>query len=92
LLLAFATSPRRLQQQERCISHGLASGEDANFQDVCLDLLADDNIHLLAAAATDASLNHAQQLVDFGSKTARAQATLELMVDFKNMNKVIMER
>ena len=84
LLHAALTNPRRIRQQQLSTARGMGN---VDF----IDLLADDNIQLLAAASTDASMNHAQLLIDFGSKTAATRAMLELMVDYKQMNSVIME-
>ena len=55
------------------------------------DLLADDKIHLLAAAVTDASINVAEYVINFGCKAAATHAMADLMIDYRVMNKHIMQ-
>lgn len=89
LLQAVSTNPRHINQQNLVVARALGTG--TNFVDLFIDWLADDNIQLLAAAATDASMNHAELLVDFGSKTAATRAMLELMDDYKEINSIIVK-
>lgn len=78
----------RTERYTRRHETALARGMDPNF---CFwDVLA-MNIQLLAASATDASLNVSQSLVDFVCKSAATKAMADLMIDYKRVNKTIMQ-
>ena len=85
-LVAAARNTNRHKNREKT---AVARGYDKTFDFV--DYLADDNIHLLAAAATDASINPAESVINFVCKTAATKAMADLMIDYKKANKNIMK-
>ena len=84
LVQAAAATDRYQRRQNTAIARGM----DPNF--CFLDVLA-VNIQLLAASATDASLDPSDGVINFGCKSAATSAMADLMMDYKKVNKTIMD-
>jgi hypothetical protein len=85
LVQAAYNTPRYVNKQQAAVARGM----DPAFDFV--SILANRNIHLLAAAATDASLNVADGIINFTCKAAATRAMADLMIDYKKVNKLVQQ-
>lgn len=87
--LVDAAKNNRRHQTRLSIAYQYGFDRDGTFD--FLKKLADGNIHLLAAAVTDALLNPAKNVINFGCNTAATNNMAKLMMDFKKLVKKIMQ-
>ena len=85
--LVQATATMSTHQNRQALA--IECGFDPNFD--FLGFLANGYIQLLAAGVTDASINSSKSQIEFGCKTAATKAMADLMIDFKRVNKEIMQ-
>jgi hypothetical protein len=85
LIQAAYHTPRYVNKQQTAVARGMDPALDF------VSILANGNIHLLAAAATDASLNVTEGVVNFTCKDAATRAMAELMIDYKRVNKLVQQ-